>query len=76
MTGAHESVHPGARYDSARRTVLGHLGRTCFECRDDGCAQHRWAVEELRHHPIGRGLLERHGLLDPSDDPTQEGQQR
>ncbi|MFJ6197275.1 hypothetical protein [Micromonospora sp. NPDC092111] len=76
MTGTDESDHPGDRFDSARRTVLRHLAGTCFECRDGGCAQHRWAVAELRQHPAGRDLLRSHGLRTPSDDSTQEGQQR
>ncbi|MEU7750195.1 hypothetical protein [Micromonospora sp. NPDC049171] len=47
MTGTDKSARPVDHFESARLTVLQHVGdRTCFHCTDNECRQHAWAVEE------------------------------
>lgn len=77
MTSTGESARPVDRFESARLTVLQHVGaRTCFHCRDNECKQYAWAVEELTHHAGGRHLLCRLGLLPAAHNSPPEGQPR
>ncbi|MFF0255946.1 hypothetical protein ACFYPW_26000 [Micromonospora zamorensis] len=77
MTGTDESARPVDRFESARLTLLQHVGgRTCFHCSDDECQQHTWAVEELTRHAGGRRLLCRLGLLPAANHSLPEGQLR
>ncbi|MFF0467548.1 hypothetical protein ACFYPX_09015 [Micromonospora zamorensis] len=77
MSGLDESDRPADRFDSARRTVLQHDdGGTCLQCADGSCRQQAWAIEELKKHPGGLLLLQQLELLNPSNQPTQEGQPR
>ncbi|MFG1917413.1 hypothetical protein [Micromonospora sp. NPDC048898] len=76
MTGTDESARPVDRFESARLTVLQHVGdRTCFHCTDNECRQHAWAVEELTRHTGGRHLLRRLGLSAVDNSPP-NGQPR
>ncbi|MDG4796929.1 hypothetical protein [Micromonospora sp. WMMD1082] len=77
MTGTDDGDRAVDRFESARSTVLQHRDEgSCFHCRDGGCGQYAWAVEELGHHPGGRDLLLQLGLPIPCDPSTQEGQPR
>ncbi|MEV4824550.1 hypothetical protein [Micromonospora sp. NPDC049274] len=77
MTSTDESARPVDRFESARLTVLQHVGgRICFHCDDNECKQYAWAMEELTRHTGGQHLLCQLGLLPATDSSPAEGQPR